>query len=64
VRLLENRRLNLTDDTRLLVFQRFVIEYEEDGRPATLAVETKSSRMLDKYTRVSHWTVLAVQALQ
>jgi hypothetical protein len=64
VRLLENRRLNLTDDARLLVFQRFVIEYEEDGRPATLAVETKSSRMLDKYTRVSHWTVLAVQALQ
>jgi hypothetical protein len=64
VRLVENRRLNITDDARLLVYQRFMIEYVKDGRPVALAVETKSSRMLDKYTRVSHWTVLTVRALE
>ena len=64
LRLIENRRLEITDDVKLLVFQRFLIEYDDDGSPTTLAVEIKSSRMLDKYTRTSHWTVLTVQALQ
>jgi hypothetical protein len=64
LQLMENWRLEITDDVRLLAFQRFLIEYDDDGSPTTLAVEIKSSRMFDKYTRTSHWTVLTVQALQ
>ena len=64
LRLLENRRLDITDDTKLLVFQHFLVEYDDDGSPTTLAVEIKSSRMFDKYTRTSHWTVLTVHVLQ
>ena len=62
VRLTENRRIRITDEGKLLVFQRFVIESDQDD--LTLPVEIKSSRILDKYTRASHWTVLTVQYLR
>ena len=63
-RWMANRILRITDENGLLVFQRFEIHYTEDGRPVTLPVEIKSSRILDKYTRASHWTVLTVRHLQ
>ena len=63
-RWMANRNLRITDENGLLVFQRFEIHYTEDGRPVTLPVEIKSSRILDKYTRASHWTVLTVRHLQ
>ena len=63
-RRMANQNLRITDENGLLVFQRFEIHYTEDGRPVTLPVEIKSSRILDKYTRASHWTVLTVRHLQ
>ncbi len=64
VRWIENRNLRITDENGLLVFQRYEIHYMQDGHPVALPVEIKSSRILDKYTRASHWTVLTVQHLQ
>lgn len=64
LRLIQNRNVRITDDAGLLVYQRFMIEYSQDGQPVALPVEIKSSRIFDKYTRSSHWTVLTVQNLQ
>ena len=63
-RWIENRNIRITDEKGLLVFQRYEIHYMQDGHPVALPVEIQSSRILDKYTRASHWTVLTVQHLQ
>ena len=64
VRLVENRNLKITDDTRLLVFQWYAVDYLKDGESVTLEMQVKSSRTIDKYTRASHWTVLEFQQLE
>ncbi|MFP6649289.1 MAG: hypothetical protein VB817_07500, partial [Pirellulaceae bacterium] len=61
-RWIENRSVRITDEDGLLVYQRFMIESSQDD--LAISVEIKSSRILDKYTRASHWTVLTVQHLR
>lgn len=64
VTLAGNQRIQFDNDDQLLVFQHYEIRYQQEGESRVIPVEVKSSRMYDKFTRASHWTLVTILLLE